>query len=43
MEKKNIQKLDKKWQDFWSKKISLKNNKKGKKILLFRNVSLPLR
>ena len=33
MEKKNIQKLDKKWQDFWSKKkISLKNNKKGKKF-----------
>ena len=33
MEKIDIQKLDKKWQDFWSeKKISLKNKKKGKKF-----------
>ena len=29
MEKIDIQKLDRKWQDFWSeKKISLKNKKK---------------
>ena len=33
MEKIDIQKLDRKWQDFWSeKKISLKNKKKGKKF-----------
>ena len=35
MEKKNIQKLDKKWQDFWSKKkLLLRIMKKEKNFIV---------
>ena len=40
MERVNFQAIEKKWQ---KKSPKLNNNIKGKKILLFRNVSLPVR
>ena len=44
MERYNIKNVEKKWQDFWSeKKTNVVNvDKKKKKILLPRNVSLPI-
>ena len=41
MERVNFQAIEKKWQDFFSKKKLLR--KKGGKILLLRNVSLSIR
>ena len=43
MEAINVQKIDKKWQDFWSKThSSQKKNTKGKN-LLFGDVSISIR
>ena len=43
MDKINISNIDKKWQSFWSeRKNKFKNTDKNKKVLLSRNVSIPI-
>ena len=44
MERYNFKDIENKWQTFWEKNNSFKTEtNKKKKILLFRNVSLPIR
>ena len=44
MERYNFKDIENKWQTFWEKNNSFKTEtNKIKKILLFRNVSLPIR
>ncbi len=44
MERYNFKLVEKKWQEYWSKEKSFFSeiNKKKKKILLFRNVSISI-
>ena len=45
LERYNFQKVENKWQTFWTEKdyFSVKKDSKKKKILLLRNVSLSIR